>query len=149
MRHVVCPSTEYGSTRFKWWLAKHHGSTVTESFPHDSAYGYGIVNDDDEIEIASVIQPFYMPGSYLVSYFGDNPRLFFSKKLIRESFLVPFRPPFNAVRITCILNSVHERSVECAKRIGFSEEGRLRKHFTNTDSDGVILGLARDDIKEW
>ena len=102
-------------------------------------------NGDGEIVLSVVVQPFHNPGNILVQYFADDPKLFFQKGLINESFMVPFHPPLNARRITLVINEVNERSIGVAKRMGFKEEGRMKYHFDN--DTGVILGFIRPDLE--
>jgi hypothetical protein len=123
---------------FKQWLAEKHGHPV-EFFP-DHSYGYGIV-EDGKIVFACVLQNFHFPGDILASYFADDPKVFFSKNMVRALRDIPFREPFNANRLTIILNTKHYRSVEVAIRYGFRGEGILSHHFG--EEDATILSLLR------
>jgi len=138
MREIVVPGTREGSMEFKRWLADKHNHPV-EFFPEQS-YGYGI-KDGDDIVLACVLQNFHFPGDILASYFSEDPRVFFSKKLLRKVLYFPFHPPFSANRITIILNSKHHRSAEVALRYGFRGEGILSHHFGGEDA--TIFGLLR------
>jgi len=140
---LILPTTEDESMEFKEWIAEKHGQT-TKAFA-DNAYGYGVRNGDGEIVLSVVVQAFHNPGNILVQYFADDPRLFFQKGLINESFMVPFHPPFEARRITLVINEVNERSISVAKRMGFKEEGRMKQHFG--DETAVILGFIRPDLE--
>lgn len=145
MKQLVIPATQAGSMEFKRWLAEKHDHPV-EFFP-DHAYGYGIVDEDiDEIVFACVLQNFHFPGDILASYFSEDPRVFFSKKLLKKVLNFPFYPPFSANRLTIILNTKHYRSVEVAIRYGFRGEGILSHHFG--EEDATILGLLRPKTLE-
>lgn len=140
---LILPSTAEGSFEFKEWLAHHHGHEP-DVFPA-SAYGYGVKNEDGEIVLGVIVQVFHYPGNILVQYFADDPNLFFQKDLIKRSFMVPFEPPINARRITLVINSVNERSIGVARRMGFKEEGRMKFHFE--DDTAVIMGFIRPGLE--
>ena len=143
MMQLILPTTEEESMEFKEWIAEKHGHSANVFA--DKAYGYGVRNGDGEIVLSVVVQPFHNPGNILVQYFADDPKLFFQKGLINESFMVPFHPPLNARRITLVINEVNERSIGVAKRMGFKEEGRMKYHFDNDTA--VILGFIRPDLE--
>lgn len=142
MRKLVLPSTPEASMVFKEWLAEHHGQDVTDFA--DNAYGYGVI-EDDRIVIAVVVQTFHYPGNVLVQYYADDPKVFFQRDLIMRSFLFPFEEPISARRLTLVINSVHERSIGVAKRMGFQQEGRMKFHFG--DDDAIILGMIRPGLE--
>lgn len=143
MSTFITPNTKEGSLEFKEWLAEHHGHDVS-AFP-DMSYGYGIKDDEGNIRFAVVVQTFHYPGDVLAQYFADDPKLFFSKGIIRKIIDLPFHEPFNARRLTVVINAEHERSIEVAKRWGFVEEGRMKYHFENNEA--VILGMVRPDLE--
>ena len=140
---LVLPTTTEESFEFKEWLAHHHGHEA-DVFS-DDAYGYGVRDKDGKIVLAVIIQIFHYQGNILVQYFADDPNLFFQKDLINQSFMVPFSPPFNARRITLVINSENERSIGVALRMGFKEEGRMKFHFDNDTA--VILGFIRPGLE--
>ena len=143
MRELVIPTTEEGSMEFKQWLADKYGFDVRNY--HQAAYGYGVVKDDLVVG-AAVLQPFFTPGNYLVSLSSEDPRLFFSKKLVIKALTVPFHPPFNAHKLTFIINTKYYRTIEVALRLGFRGEGILSHHFG--EEDATILGLLRSQMME-
>ena len=150
MRTLVLPSDGKGSLEFKKWLAEKHDHPV-EFFPEQS-YGYGIIQVDDSergwrIVLACVLQNFHFPGNILASYFADDPKLFFSKKLIQDLLDVPYQEPFNAHRVTMLIRTVHHRSIEVAMKYGFVGEAILKDHFGKGE-DGTILRRLRPEYLE-
>ena len=69
---------------------------------------------------------------------------FLSKNALRIFFSYPFLQ-LKLRRVTAVVSSLNSKAYVFNRRLGFEVEGQLRNWFE--DSDGIILGLQKEDCK--
>lgn len=69
---------------------------------------------------------------------------FLSKQNLKAFFGYPFYQ-CQLRRVTAVVEADNKRSLEFCRRLGFVEEGVLRKWFG--DQDGIVLGLLKEECR--
>jgi len=103
--------------------------------------------DDDEI-VAVVCFFNYRWPNIEVGFFSDSPRWALNRALVAEALSYPF-VQLNCQRITALVEKRNKPARKMVQRLGFIEEGKLRKASPNGDM--FIYGLLPGDfrLKQW
>ena len=134
------PTTSEGSRRFAEWLVKMGTTTAL-----NGAYCCG-VEDDDGIVAGLSISRFHTEHDVLLAFDIRGTQDAFKFRKFLRLLQVPFNAPFNARRVTVILNAAGDRRLRLLEKFGFRKEGRLREHYG--DDDGIIMGMTKSDLME-
>ena len=91
-----------------------------------------------------VVYSNYRHPSIEVSIFCDDPRWALNRDMIEEALMYPFRQ-LKVNRITALVQKNNKRSRKMVKRLGFVEEGKLRK--ASTKDDLFVYGLLPEEYR--
>ena len=141
MRFVFFPRTTAEANAVVTWVANRLGEPI--SIFHDP-YGYCLMDENSEVLLGVVLHDY--SGHNMMMSLAIQPGVILSPALVAELMRVPFESPLDASRVTAFVDETNLRSLRLIEAIGFSEEGRIRKHFG--DHDAFVYGLLKDEFLE-
>lgn len=107
----------------------------------DNAIFIGRLRDNGEIWGVTVLENFRRHNCEV--HMAGEPG-FGSRRLIQATFRIPFLD-MGLPRVTALVDAEDEHTLSIDKRLGFIEEGRLRKGLG--DRDIVVLGMLKDECR--
>ncbi len=99
---------------------------------------------DDERLVGIVVYYNYRWPSIDVAFYCDDPRWALNRDMVAEALSYPFRQ-LECRRITALIERKNKRSRKMVQRLGFKEEGMLRK--AGEKGDLFVYGLLPEDYK--
>lgn len=75
---------------------------------------------------------------------SDESGHWLTRLFLRAAFHVPFMQ-WGLCRVTGLVREDNRRALAFDKRLGFIEEGRIRKAFG--DCDGILLGMLKEECR--
>lgn len=69
-----------------------------------------------------------------------------NRDMLKAAFAYPFRQ-LGLERVTGLVDATDEYVLNLDRKLGFVEEGRMRKALG--DRDIIVMGMTRDDCKYW
>jgi len=105
-------------------------------------YSYAIVDAEKGIVAAILLHDY--TGKNISISLAMEPGTILSRSIVHDVLSVPFKEPLDVARMTAFVDETNMRSVSLIKGLGFTEEGRIRKHFG--DRDGIVFGLLREEF---
>lgn len=90
-----------------------------------------------------VIYSRFTPFHCEMSVASNSPR-FLSRSFLNAAFGYPFHQCGHR-RVTAVVEDSNTHALQFNKRLGFIEEGRLKKWFG--DHDGIVLGMLKEECK--
>lgn len=79
-----------------------------------------------------------------ISIASDGSRKWLDRRFLRVVFGYPFKM-LQMKRVTGIVEQDNTAALDMDRRLGFVEEGRLRKWFG--DKDGIVFGMLAEECK--
>ena len=97
--------------------------------------------------VAGVVFSEYRPDSkdIRISIATDTPK-WATKRVIREILSYPFKQ-LECGRLTAVVAKRNKKCRKMLKRLGFVEEGNVRKGFVKDDA--IIYGMLREEAEKW
>jgi len=94
--------------------------------------------------LGGVVFDLYTGRDIVMSAAFDSPA-WCTRKILKRLFSYPF-VQLGCRRMTTITTVDNEAALSLDRRLGFVEEGRLRKAFPG-DTDAIVLGMLREECK--
>lgn len=139
MRQLVFARTTSESNAILLWVATELDEDVA-AFNHP--YAFALVDSEEGILAGIVLHDY--SGKNISMSTAIKPGVILSPRLVHDILRVPFNEPLDACRVTAFVDETNMRSVNLIQALGFTEEGRIRKHFG--DRDALVFGLLKDEF---
>ena len=140
MRQTLIPNNREDSDVIVAWVSD---AIEEPAVNMRQPYGMGVV-DDGEIELGVVLCDY--TGHNILMHFAKRNGAMVAPRTYGDLLRVPFNDPINVKRVTGFVNERNEKSRDLLRVLGFSQEGRIRRHFG--DSDALIFGLLKEEFEE-
>lgn len=116
----------------------------------DVEYEYGVdckalakLNEDGSIAAVAIFNNFH-EHDLEISIASDGERKWLDRRFLRAVFGYPFKM-LQLKRVTGIVEEDNTAALDMDQRLGFVQEGRLRKWFG--DKDGIVFGMLAEECK--
>lgn len=109
----------------------------------DDCKALACLNEDGSIAAVAIFTNFH-EHDLEISIASDGERKWLNRRFLKAVFGYPFRM-LQLRRVTGIVEEDNIKALDMDRRLGFVEEGRLRKWFG--DKDGIVFGMLADECK--
>jgi len=140
MRRLVIPDNKEDVETITRWTADQLAEPKDSFGDHYSV----CLEDEDGIVIAMVYHQ--RTENNVTVALAKRDGSIIAPSAIGDLLSIAFREPISAQRMTAFIKDSNQRSLDFTKKLGFTQEGRVRNFFK--DGDAIILGLLKEEFEE-
>lgn len=118
---------------------------ISDKIGFDNPIGMGVMSDDGEILAGVVLDNYRIESNSICASIAITDAKAFSKRIINALFDTAFIK-IGVERITCMIEVDNHKSNSLTSRLGFTQEGVMRRASFNK-KDLVVYGMLKEDCK--
>jgi hypothetical protein len=118
---------------------------ISEKVGFDNPLGMGVMSDNEEMLLGVVLDNYRIESNSICASIAIIDQKVLTKSILRALFHTAFIK-IGVERISCMVEHDNYKSNSLTERLGFIQEGVMRKASFNK-KDLVVYGMLREDCK--